>query len=629
MAITIYPPNTAPTLPSTYPDSPEKYPSSSSYSDWVGSGGSSGLGPDPSWYLAVADLPATVESRSDYAHHVNELVFTAVGGETSVTLNLEAPLTLSSGYLSLQPILTSDDADSYEIFAESGGRILPTFSGAMSVTSGVFSGVLDGGGTWLANGHYFTFGSMPDAPQLQGLKILITNDGGNVPGGTVTATFVGSSPADFSITAHYINYIVPANGTYSMVSPPVSPFNVGDGTVDYLTGVVTLPCSALPVGTKIYATYGTRHKNMGDFQIPWSGLSGLSAGSGPATCTLNPMTYNANYGSLLFNDSQWLVVRNFGFNLPSSAVIKHVAFALEGGTVSSSSGEAGIQNLALLVGNKFQLPPYTQCDGDLSDNYYGDAGSNEYWGFLDLKWPGSTANDGSSEMTGSDLWDWDYFGVLSDPVSGTGFAPTGLTVADVNDAGFGFGISGNYGDTTGSADVTVKSVRLMVWYEATTPPPQPTVLGGFLNPNYPNPGPEGTSAPGQGGFRIDLWRFSASGPALQGCEIWILKNGATVPGGYTVQTSQGVTVSTGAPADSDLATIYSDATGYVPVQQPLVTDAFGHVYAYVPGRQSGDVSPDCFYTFATYICSGSRKSQLSANLFSSYPDQFVGVSFLT
>ncbi len=175
----------------------------------------------------------------------------------------------------------------------------------------------------------------------------------------------------------------------------------------------------------------------------------------------------------------------------------------------------------------------------------------------------------------------------------------------------------------------LKEGDTLTWYEFVPPfVPPSTVLGGPLNLDYPDPGPPGTAAPGEGGFRVDLWRFSAIGPVLQGCEVWVLKNGAAVPQGYTVVTQNGVTTSTGAPDPSTLATLYDHSSGYVPLQQPLITDAFGHVRFYVAGLQSGDVSPDCFYTFATYTCQGSRSSQLTAKLFNSYPDQYVGISTL-
>jgi len=216
---------------------------------------------------------------------------------------------------------------------------------------------------------------------------------------------------------------------------------------------------------------------MGAFKIPWTNLAALAAGSGPAQVTVTPMTYNANYGSDLFNDSQWLVCRNFGFNIPSNAVIQHVAFAWEGGTISSFTGDVGVLNLALVIDNKMGLPPYTQNGGDLADSPYYDVQANigvsDYWGFVDLTWPGSTANDGSSEFVGSDLWDYDYQGTLTDPQDTTtdfngnpiiSFAPKGLTVAQINSPNFGFAVAANYGDSTGSAALTVKSTRLMVWY---------------------------------------------------------------------------------------------------------------------------------------------------------------------
>lgn len=67
-------------------------------------------------------------------------------------------------------------------------------------------------------------------------------------------------------------------------------------------------------------------------------------------------------------------------------------------------------------------------------------------------------------------------------------------------------------------------------------------------------------------FRYDTWVKTAQGPAIPGAQIWVClqpTNVASLP-------------------PTPLANIFSDVNGLVPIQQPAISDGFGHVDFYAP-----------------------------------------------
>jgi len=72
--------------------------------------------------------------------------------------------------------------------------------------------------------------------------------------------------------------------------------------------------------------------------------------------------------------------------------------------------------------------------------------------------------------------------------------------------------------------------------------------------------------------RDDRWVADAQGNALAGAEVyWCLQP-----------------ASTSVNPPSPLATVYTDSTGDTPIVQPVLTDGFGHAFAYM--------NPDVLYT---------------------------------
>ena len=103
-----------------------------------------------------------------------------------------------------------------------------------------------------------------------------------------------------------------------------------------------------------------------------------------------------------------------------------------------------------------------------------------------------------------------------------------------------------------------------------------------------------------GVFRVDHWLFKANGPVLANAELWVCQQPAAISAGYSVTTQQGVQTVTG-QVPSNLAQLYSDPAGLSFKSQPLVPDAFGHIYFYVKGRVSGAVSPSNFLTTSVVL----------------------------
>ena len=67
-------------------------------------------------------------------------------------------------------------------------------------------------------------------------------------------------------------------------------------------------------------------------------------------------------------------------------------------------------------------------------------------------------------------------------------------------------------------------------------------------------------------FRYDTWVKTAQGPAIPGAQVWVCfqpTNVASLP-------------------PTPLANIFSDVNGLVPIQQPAISDGFGHVDFYAP-----------------------------------------------
>lgn len=489
MSVTVYSPGSAPTLPAYWPDNPANGDDlGTSFSDFVGSGGSSSNNPPlNTWYLAVADLPGTVESRRDGNHVHDQLVFTAVGGETVVSFTATAPVTPSSLYITSVPFNRNtfdpnNAAGTYPMLAaDSGGQQVPAFFGSFVIVSGNLTATLNTGGTSFAAGREYTFSGSTLEPWLRGLVISIDDNGGNAPGGTVLAHFVGTIPVDYSTASGFHGYITP--NTSPNLDGAAAPFTAGSGTINYLTGQVSIPCTALSPGDKFYATYGVRHSNFLSGNQPWTNLSALQAGSGSAQInSLLPSTYDPIFGEYFFDNSEWLVCRNFGYNLPSNATIQHVAFAWSGqGSATRDVTSLYLQSLALLVNNSLRTSPFTQVNGDLADNYYGNLGVNDFFPENGVNWVG--ANTAGTEYGGSDYYDNFYYGEdstnqfvgFTGNSSITGTNGNTITPADVNGSGFGFGIAANYGSPNGAtyanggvANVAVSAVRMMVWY--TLPP---------------------------------------------------------------------------------------------------------------------------------------------------------------
>lgn len=99
-------------------------------------------------------------------------------------------------------------------------------------------------------------------------------------------------------------------------------------------------------------------------------------------------------------------------------------------------------------------------------------------------------------------------------------------------------------------------------------------------------------------FRSDGFVKSSLGPAVPGSQVFVLTQPANVPTGLTAAV----------PTPTPLATIYSDPNGLVPIQQPILTDGFGHYDFYIlPGT----------YTVAIY---------LNATLQKFYLDQSIGLA---
>jgi hypothetical protein len=66
-------------------------------------------------------------------------------------------------------------------------------------------------------------------------------------------------------------------------------------------------------------------------------------------------------------------------------------------------------------------------------------------------------------------------------------------------------------------------------------------------------------------FRSDQWITDAMGNALAGCSVW-----------YCSQPAN-----TSSIPPSPLAQLYSDPAGANPITQPVITDGFGHAFAYM------------------------------------------------
>ncbi len=501
MAVTIYPPNTAPTLSALWPD-PTADDLGTSFADWVGSGGISGNNPpDPTWYLAVADLPGTVESRTDGTHVEDQLVFTAVGGETTVNFTLTAPVCPSSLFITNTPFNratfnpASPDTFYHMEAADQGGQLMASFYGSFAIVAGNLTAVLNNGGTGLAVGREFTVSGRAQLNGsedfLHGLKIVIDDNGGNAPGGTLLAHFVGTIPPDYSSGSGGHGYITPNTSTaISTIGPKLT----GTGTLNYLTGQVSIPSVALTAGDKFYASYDVRGGNFISGNQAWTGLANLAAGSGSAEINpLLPSTYDPIYGNYFNNNSHWLVCRNFGFPLPSNAVVQHIAFAWSGtGTATGDIASLYLMNPILFVGNLPRSAIGTQKQGDLSDSYYAWRGTDNYWPPNDNKWPG--ADHGGTEYAGSDYWDNFFQGENSvnrfvgytGLDSTIGDTPHIITPTNVNDSGFGFGVAVNFGYPGGStyangytAHPTVSGVRMMVWYTVPNTCGRVTITGVF------------------------------------------------------------------------------------------------------------------------------------------------------
>jgi hypothetical protein len=94
-------------------------------------------------------------------------------------------------------------------------------------------------------------------------------------------------------------------------------------------------------------------------------------------------------------------------------------------------------------------------------------------------------------------------------------------------------------------------------------------------------------------FRYDSWVKAVNGPAVPGAQVYVLEQPANLPN------------SASPTAPSPQYRIFADVNGFVPLQQPLITDGFGHVNFYLQS--------DAAFTLAIYF---------NGSLSQSYADQF-------
>lgn len=104
-------------------------------------------------------------------------------------------------------------------------------------------------------------------------------------------------------------------------------------------------------------------------------------------------------------------------------------------------------------------------------------------------------------------------------------------------------------------------------------------------------------------WRKDLWLHQANGPSLVNAKVYV--------------SQQPTNTFTQPP--TNLAAIYSDPDGLVPIQQPMITDGLGHCFFYMPGRETGSATASDFVTITTFTSQGQ--------LFRVSPDVFIGKSY--
>src|SRR5882762_3766236 len=341
MAVTVHAPGSLPVSDSTWPFPTNDNGSDSnapSYDYWIVAGGPGDHPPDPAWTCAVADAPTIVESRRD-AMQNRELIFTASGGETVINFTLaHAPTDFLLYLLTDTPY---PDVSVTETFAHAN-LMSATAQGNIDVTGNILScdamfygGPTPPGSEVFQVGRHILLGrcsGTPLAPICGAYMRIETFSGGAGPVYSFTATIIRATVADIpsfsNLSLLRSVYFYPVDYRLTGDQPP---FNAGNGTINFYTGVCSMPCAALTPGQKIYAVYGSREigptaigLSFGDFFTPWTGLSSLSAGSDAATANLTPLEYDPNEGAYATKNSEWLVCRGFGFALPSDAVIQHV-----------------------------------------------------------------------------------------------------------------------------------------------------------------------------------------------------------------------------------------------------------------------------------------------------------------
>jgi hypothetical protein len=401
------------------------------------------------------------------------------------------------------------------------------------------------------------------------------------------------------------------------------------GEVDFLNGTIHMDLnSAAAPGTTFYLSYGSKGEDLTDAKIDWTNLADLAAGTGPAQCPMEYHTYDALYGGYLFGESKWLVFRKLGFSLPPGAIVRHISCNYEGSVAGGDVSSVKLENVALLSRNQIVSALTTQCVGDYElFGFNGEYGGMS-WGEGIMAFPGSDLADDSHEFHSTDYdtwWGWNDAGASTffpantiprgkiryvNPSQVAAYQPDeavtlgagqpggemmppspyssedGLTSDDVNNDGFGFGISlGSQSSTTAIAKVY--SARVAVYYDLSgTPPITPAVP--VVMPPYSN-----KTALGDSNLYLISGRVSDSrGPAVAGASVYILEQPNSV---NAIPSSL-----------TPLANLYTGRDGGTALANPVVTDGYGFYRAYAASGQY------------TLVVLGNAGVQI-------YPDETVGI----